>query len=70
MKMDWWSLFREARHTAWEYVGTIGRSAFEALMNMLFGGDLFQVFLAILIIGAFIYTSWRAILKIFVRASI
>ena len=70
MEIDWWSLFREARHTAWEYVGTISRSFFEALMNMLFGGDPFQTILAILMIGVFIYTSWRAILKIFVRASI
>ena len=69
MKMDWWSLFREARHTAWEYVGTIGRSAFEALMNMLFGGDPFQAILAILMIGVFMYTSWRALAKIFVRTS-
>lgn len=70
MEIDWWSLFREARHTAWEYVGTISRSAFEALVNMLFYGDLFQTLLALLIIGAFIYTSWRVVVKIFIRANI
>ena len=70
MNVDWWSFFREIRQGAWETVATIGRSFFEVLINMIFGGDPLQAILAIGFVIFFVYTSWRLIVKLFIRNAI
>lgn len=70
MNIDLWSMLREVRHEAWAAVATIGRSFFEALLNMMFSGNIFHAILVIAFIVFFILKSWRLIAKVIVHAEI
>lgn len=64
MEIDWWLLFREARVDAWHNVVIILQGIWSGFVEMLTSGDLFQTTLAIILIVAIVYTSWRTLFRL------